>query len=299
MKEGLYMNVLKAIFMGILQGATEFLPVSSSGHLALFKAIFNVETETGVLFDVLLHVATLISICLVFYKDILKLVIEFYGICKDLIMNMISFFKSISGSGKAEYVQVITNPFRKFVVLLIITTIPTGIIGLLLDDVVDYASSNLLITGICLICTGLILFISDFLPEKGKKIKDVNYADAFCIGVTQGVATLPGLSRSGTTITACVLCGFDRKFAAKYSFIMSIPAILGALVLQLSKISSDTITGGDIGCYILGMIIAAIIGFVALKLTMRLLMSRYFKYFAFYCLGAGFISLIVYIIKLK
>lgn len=293
------MNILKAIFMGILQGATEFLPVSSSGHLALFKAIFNVETQTGVLFDVLLHVATLVAICLVFYKDILRLIIEFCGMCKDLFVNAVAFFKSLSDSSKAEFVHVLTNPYRRFVLLLIVTTIPTGIIGILLDDVVDYATTNLLITGLCLICTGLILFISDYLPNKGKKIKEANWGDAFCIGITQGIATLPGLSRSGTTITASLLCGFDRKFAAKYSFIMSIPAILGALLLELSKIGSESVSGGEVGCYIVGMIFAGVIGFIALKLTLKLLMNRFFKYFAFYCIGMGFVSIITYIIKLK
>lgn len=292
------MKVFQAIIMGLIQGATEFLPVSSSGHLALIKAIFKVETDTGVLFDVLLHVATLVSICLVFYRDILKLIVEFIGMCKDLIMNTVSFFKSLKDQSKAQYVTILTNQHRKFIVLLIVSTIPTGILGILLKDIVEYASSSLLLTGCCLIVTGGILFISDYLPGKGKKINEVNYGDAFCVGITQGVATLPGLSRSGTTITACILCGFDRKFAAKYSFIMSIPAVLGALVLELSDIASESITGGDVACYILGMVIAGVVGYVALKLTMNLLVNKYFKYFSFYCLGIGFISVLVYIFTL-
>lgn len=292
------MKVIEAIIMGIIQGATEFLPVSSSGHLALIKSFFGMENTNGVLFDVLLHVATLVSICIVFYKDILRLVIEFIGICKDLAHNIAELFKSLSKSDFPDYVKVLDNPYRRFVMLLIISTIPTGIIGILMDDVVDFATGNLLITGISLISTGLILFISDFLPDKGKRLKEANYGDVFSIGVAQGIATLPGLSRSGTTITAGLLCGFDRKFAAKYSFIMSIPAVLGALILELTHLGEDHITGGDVGCYILGMIIAGVIGFFALKLTMKFVINRFFKYFAFYCMGIGFISIIVYIIKL-
>lgn len=292
------MKFLQAIFMGIIQGCTEFLPVSSSGHLALFKSIFSVESEAGILFDVLLHVATLISICLVFYKDILKLIVEFFGMCKDIFGNIVILCKSLSNPTQQGFNRVITNPFRKFVLLIIVSTIPTGLIGIFMDDVVEYASTSLIITGICLLSTGVILFISDYLPDKGKKLKEASYTDAFCVGITQGVATLPGISRSGTTITACLLCGFDRKFAAKYSFIMSIPAVLGALILELSHIGEEAITGSDVGAYIIGMIIAGVVGFFALQLTMKFVVSKYFKYFGFYCMGMGLISIIVFIVKL-
>lgn len=292
------MKIFQAILMGLVQGLTEFLPVSSSGHLALVKGLFGVETETGILFDVLLHVATLVSICLVFYKDILKLIVEFFGMCRDIIGNAIILGRSLNSNKPDDmYTKVISNPYRKFVVMLILSTIPTGIIGILMDDVVEYASTSLLITGICLIGTATILLISDFLPDKGKKIKEASFLNAAAIGTAQGIATLPGLSRSGTTITACILCGFDRKFAAKYSFIMSIPAVLGALVLELADIGNETITGGDVGCYIIGMIIAGVIGYVALKITMKLVVSKYFKYFAFYCYGLGVLSIIVFIVK--
>lgn len=291
------MNLLKAILMGIIQGLTEFLPVSSSGHLALIKAIFKVETDTGVLFDVLLHVATLIAIVVVFYKDILRLIREFIGMCGDIFSNAVLFFKSLGSIDKVhEYSPVISNSYRKFVLLLIISTIPTGLIGVFMNDVVDYASTNILITGFCLLCTGGILMLCDFFPDKGKRLKEANYGDAFCVGIAQGIATLPGLSRSGSTITAGVLCGFDRKFAARYSFIMSIPAILGALILELTDISKETVTAGDVGCYIVGMIFAGIIGYFALVITMKLVVSRFFKYFSFYCLGLGIISVAVYFI---
>ena len=292
------MKFFQAILMGIMQGLTEFLPVSSSGHLALIKAIFGIESDTGILYDVLLHVATLISICIVFYKDILRLVLEFVGMCRDVFANLSIFAKSLSGAKDTKYFKIIDSPYRKFVCLLIVSTIPTGLIGVFMGDVVEYASTSLLITGICLICTGVILFISDFLPEKGKRLKEANYGDAFSVGIAQGIATLPGLSRSGTTISACLLCGFDRKFAAKYSFIMSMPAILGALILEISDIAKETITAGDVGTYIIGMLIAGVIGYVALNITMKLVVSKYFRYFAFYCMGVGVISVIVFLIKL-
>lgn len=291
------MKVLQAVIMGVLQGITEFLPVSSSGHLALIKGLFGYESDTGVLFDVLLHFATILSICAVFFKDIIRIATEFGGLCADVFSNFLAFSRSITDNNPPRYRKIMKSPYRKFVVLIIVTTIPTGILGFLLRRVVEFTSSNLMIVGICLIGTGLCLFLSDYLDISDKKLNEANYGDAFCLGVVQGASTLPGLSRSGTTITAALLCGFDRKFAAKYSFIMSIPAVLGALILELTQIGNETITGGDVGCFILGMFIATVIGFFALKITMKMVVSKYFKYFSFYCFAIGVISIIVYFVK--
>ena len=290
------MNVLKAILMGIVQGLTEFLPVSSSGHLGLIKGLFGMDSQS-ILFDVLLHVATLISICAVFYKDILRLVIEFGGMCRDIFGNAAALGRSLTDGKTPEYARVISSPYRRFVLLLIVSTVPTGVIGVFMKDIVENASGNLLVTGICLLCTGLILVLSDFLADGDKKLKEMNLGDSFSIGVAQGVATLPGLSRSGVTIVAGMLCGLDRKFAAKYSFLMSIPAVLGALILELFDLGSESVTASDVGCYILGMVIATVIGYIALRLLMNLVVSRYFKYFAIYCGAIGLISIIVYFVK--
>ena len=290
------MNVLKAILMGVLQGLTEFLPVSSSGHLGLLKGLFGLDNGS-ILFDILLHFATLVSIIAVFYKDILKLIVEFGGMCRDIFHNIAALGKSLSDGKDPQYARVICNSYRKFVLMLVISTIPTGIIGVFMKDIVEYTSANLLVTGVCLICTGLILALSDFLADGNKKLKEAGYWDAFAIGGAQGIATLPGLSRSGCTIVAGILCGLDRKFAAKYSFIMSIPAVLGALVLELFDIGSESISAGDVGCYIIGMIIAAVIGYIALRLIMNIIVSRYFKYFAIYCGVIGLASIIVFFVK--
>lgn len=292
------MTLIQAIVLGIIQGLTEFLPVSSSGHLAIMKNILRMNTDTGILYDVLLHVATLAAVCIVMYRDIAKLIIEFIGIVKDVCTNIAIFFKGTSGQGKKKnFVPVVTSSYRKFAVMVIISTIPTGIMGILLNDIIETVESELLVPGICLIATGVILLISDFLSDGKKRPKDATVGDSIMVGIAQGIATLPGLSRSGTTITAGLLCGFERKFAVKYSFIMSIPAILGALLLKLTKLSSETVSASDVGIYFVGMIFAAIVGFVALKLTIAIVQKKNFKYFAFYCLGIGAVSVIAYIIK--
>lgn len=292
------MSIFKAIILGIVQGLTEFLPVSSSGHLAIMKNLLHVETETGILFDVLLHCATLIAIFAVMYRDIIKLLVDFFGIVRDACVNIGIFFGNLTAVHKKPYIVLASTSYRKFVIMLIISTIPTGILGYLMADVVESVSATLLIPGVCLLATGLILFLSDLLSDGRKKPKNAGYGDAFVIGVSQGVATLPGLSRSGVTITACLLCGFDRKFAVKYSFIMSMPAILGAMILELTDIGGTHIAGGEVAAYIVGMIVAAIVGFFAIRIMLNVVMNRYFKYFAFYCLAIGAVSIIAYLVML-
>ena len=291
------MTIVQAIILGVIQGLTEFLPVSSSGHLAIMKNILRMDLETGALYDVLLHIATLVAICIVMRKDIVKLILEFISIVRDVFTNFLIFIDRITHKDDQYYIKIMSSAYRRFVVLIIVSSIPTAIIGFLLNDIIETVENELLVPGICLIATAVIILISDFLADGTKKPKDATVYDAFAIGTAQGIATLPGLSRSGTTITACILCGFDRKFAVKYSFIMSMPAIFGALILKLSKISSETVTGGDIAVYIVGMVIAAVVGYFALIFTTKLVQKKSFKYFAFYCFGIGVVSIIAYIIS--
>lgn len=285
------MSLLQAIFMGIIQGLTEFLPVSSSGHLAIFKILFQVDTDTGMLFDVLLHAGTLAAICIVYYKDIWKLIVEGCGIARDAAVNVVIFFKNKTGHETEPYRRIVTSSYRKFVMLVIVSTIPTGIIGIVGKDAVEMASEILIVPGICLIATSVLLFVADRTKDGEKLPKSVTYTNAFGIGIAQGIATLPGLSRSGTTITACLLSGFNRNFAVKYSFIMSIPAILGALVLELKDIGTLAVTPTEVTYYIVGMIIAAAVGYVCIKTMLVIVRKKKFTGFAIYCLLVGLVSI--------
>ncbi|MCR5650586.1 MAG: undecaprenyl-diphosphate phosphatase [Lachnospiraceae bacterium] len=275
------MSVLQAIFLGVIQGLTEFLPVSSSGHLVIFQKLFHIETDFGVLFDVLLHVGTLVSVFLIFRKDIMLLIKEFIGMITDL------FYKI-----RDPYVVVINSAYRKFVLLIIVSTIPTGILGFVARDFVSYASGSLLITGICLIITSAALFYADMQPEGRKSVKSSTYLNAFEIGIAQGIATMPGLSRSGLTITTCLACGFKREFAFKYSFIMSIPAIIGAVILELKDITKSDITGGAVLNCLAGMVAAGVVGFVALKLMIAIVKNKKYIFFSIYCFVAGLVAVI-------
>jgi undecaprenyl-diphosphatase len=285
------MSILQAIIMGIIQGITEFLPVSSSGHLAIFQNLFHINTDTGLLFDVMLHIGTLVAVCMVFYKDIKRLIVEFIRICYDIYRNLMLFIHNKKTQEGLRYHKIVHNNYRKFVVLIILSTIPTAIIGVAAKSLIEAANKTLLVPGIGLLITGMLLLVSDFAGSGQKIPKDISYSNGFFIGIAQGLATLPGLSRSGTTITACVLSGFDRKFAIKYSFIMSIPAILGATILEIGDVGKSSLTLPLFATYLLGTVIAGVVGYFCIKTMMAAIKNKKFRYFAYYCFVVGIVAI--------
>ena len=292
------MNFWQAIIMGLIQGLTEFLPVSSSGHLAIFKNIFGIETETGMLFDVLLHMATLIAICIVYWKDVKELFVNGCCMVGLWVSNAVIWVTNIfrRNDSRKEYKKVLTSPYRRFVLMILISTVPTGILGVLFEKIIGSAADYLILPGLCLIVTAILLFIADRVEVGERTEENASYVNSLIIGVAQGIATLPGLSRSGTTITACLLNGFTKEFAVKYSFIMSIPAILGAMVLELKDFTIADISAGGIGNYIAGMIVAGVIGYVCIKTMLVVVKKNKFTIFSIYCLVVGIASIVWYFV---
>lgn len=295
------MNLLESIIMGFIQGVTEFLPVSSSGHLAIFKQLFGMK-DAGITFDVLLHVGTLVAVFVAFWKDIWELIVNGIGILIDVFKNIGTFFYNFSRrrlltEKKRRYIEILNTPYRRFVMLVIVTTIPTGVMGVLFDDMIENASKALIIPGICLIITGILLLIADNMPSGDKDETNVSYTNAFVVGVCQGMATLPGISRSGTTITACLVSKMDKSFAVKYSFIMSIPVILGAAILEVPDLSKEVTSGGDVFSYIIGTIVAAVVGYICIKTMLNVVRKQKFKGFAYYCFIMGAVSIITFFVK--
>ena len=282
------MSLIQAIVLGLIKGITEFLPVSSSGHLAILQYIFNVDTDTGMLFEVMLHLGTLIADCAVYFKDIKKLVVEGVHILIDVFANLKNRFTG----GHEKTRRIVTNAYRKFVLLILVTTIPTGINGIIFNSLMDAATSSLLVPGSCLVVNAIVLLILGSLPGGKKKVKAASYKDAAVIGVAQGLAVLPGISRSGSTISACLGLGFDRNFAVKYSFIASLPAIIGANILELRHLGDALATGTNFLYYIIGMVVAGISGYICIRLMMYLVSEKKFSYFAYYCAIVGVIALI-------
>ncbi len=198
------MTIIESILLGILQGVTEFLPVSSSGHLALAQNIFHIETNDSMLFDIMLHLGTLVAVFIVYHRDIWNMIKEAVFMAGDIFRNLYTFILNRIHKTSLKYRKIVHNSYRKFVVLILVSTVPTGIIGVLGKDLISDASQTLLIPGICLLITGVLLLMADLAKEGRKKPKDVTYRSGLLIGAAQGLATLPGLSRSGTTITACI-----------------------------------------------------------------------------------------------
>ena len=286
------MSVFQAIFLGMVQGLTEFLPVSSSGHLAIFQNLFHIDTGGSVAFDVMLHVGTLLVVFLVYWKDICKLFMEAFKMLEDLFFNLKLAVTPNNTQQPREYRRIIRTNYRKFVVLVIVSTIPTGLIGYFGKNLIEDAAASLLIPGICLLITGVILYLSDRVENCWKIPRDVSWGEGILIGIAQGFATLPGISRSGTTISACTFCGFERKLAVKYSFILSIPAILGAAVLELKDLVNENMTASLAGSYIAGMIAAAIFGYISIRIVGQMVLNRKMRYFAYYCFAAGVLAII-------
>lgn len=289
------MGILQSIVLGIIQGLAEFLPISSSGHLAIiqnfFPKFFGGEVPNS--FDVLLHIGTLVAVFVVFYKDIWELIKEFCGIVADICVNIVTYFKALSNHEQGHYRKILKTPYRRFTMLIIVACIPTAIIGLIFEKmgIDESASSTLIVPGICMLVTAVMLFISDQLPDGEKNISDVKWYQAGFIGIAQGIATLPGISRSGATITAGLVCGVKRDLVVKFSFLMSIPAILGATLLKVPDMKNDFATTTPI-CYIVGILTAAIVGYVAIKVMLSVVRNKKFKYFSYYCAVIGLIAIV-------
>lgn len=271
------MSILFAIICGIIQGAAEFLPVSSSGHLALFQNIFY-NKEVPMTFDILLHLGTLIAVFIVYWRDIFPLVPAFFTMLGKV------FHK------KFKLSDYTTN--ERMVVMVLIGTVPL-VIAAFLGDTVEFLSSYTLAVGIILILNSVMLYISDTLARGGVNNENVKPRNALVVGLCQVLAIMPGLSRSGTTITAGLTQSFDREFAVKYSFILSIPAIIGANVTSIPDILENPIPTSDVPAYIIGTVVALVCGVAAMKLLIFISRKANFRAFSYYTFAVGVLAIIL------
>lgn len=287
------MEILKAAFLGLIQGLTEFLPVSSSGHLAVCKRLFKMNLDAGVHFDILLHLGTLTALIIVFREDIFNMLKEIWGMLMTIFVNTLIFFAKRKGNTKYSYVKVINSNYRKLVLMVIVSTIPTGLLGIFGKDLVGTATNTLWLVGLCLIITSVMLFLADRHSNGRIRVKDATYSSAFFMGISQGVATMPGLSRSGMTISTALFLGYNRKLAVKYSFIMSIPAILGAVIVDLMDLKTEPFGSKNLPGYIIGTIVAGVVGFFCLKYMLKLVRSKRYIVFSIYCFAVGVLAIVL------
>ena len=285
------MTVIEALFLGLIQGITEFLPISSSAHLIIFRHFMKIEDTQTVFFNVLLHFGSMIAILLTFSKEWKRLFLALCGIIIDLFHNLKEHFSSQHQEGK-QYRKVLGSNYRMLAFLLILTTIPTAVIGGMIQSLVTLTSSNLLAPGVGLYLTAILLVVADMLPEGEKTQKNLKPKDALIAGFFQGFSTIPGLSRLGSTISACVIGGMTRSYAVKYSLIVSVPAIIGATIVELATMGKNKIVFHPV--YLVGVFMAALAGYFTIRILMRVVKKRKLKYFALYCLLVGTFSIAGY-----
>ncbi len=286
------MSVIKAIILGAVQGITEFLPISSSGHLSLFQHFLGVGGEGSLLFSVLLHLGTLIAVFIVFHKTIFELVIDAIGLIKDIFTGKFKF-KELKGKKK-----MLVMFFFSCIPLLFLL-IPVGNDMKLMDVLGGFSEDDsILLEGFCFLLTGLLLLTSTYISKKKTLTREVNTLDAFAVGIAQVFAAgFPGISRSGSTISTGMICGVSKENMVEYSFILGIPAILVANAVELK----DAVEMGaqlELLPTIIGVLVAAIVGVACIKLLQWILKKDMWKYFGFYCLVLGVITIICSVLGL-
>ncbi|WP_297981750.1 undecaprenyl-diphosphate phosphatase [uncultured Methanobrevibacter sp.] len=269
------MDIIQAIIIGLVQGLTEFLPVSSSAHLIFAQQALGV-VDVGLAFDVLLHVGTLVAVIVYFFNDIIEMIK--------------GFFLSLVDLKEGKFIpELKRDPYKKLAWLTIIATIPVGVVGILFNDIVEELFTGLTVPAFLLLITGCLLYASQRMNSGRIDVSKITVKEALIMGCGQALAILPGLSRSGTTIATGLFAGLDKEFAAKFSFILSIPAILGAAVVQLKDLGSANI---ELSVCIAGFIVAAISGYFAISFLLKLVREKSLDIFAYYCWIVGIIILV-------
>lgn len=277
------MTYLQAVILGIVQGLAEFLPISSSGHLALLENFFGIKEDNMLFFTVLLHFGTLLAVFVVFWKDIWELLKELVLTIKDLIGR--------------KGLRLDERPIRKLGVMIIVSCIPTAIIGFVFGDVFEGFYSKPIVIAIMFIITALLLIAAETWGGGNRNITNLNYRNSIFIGIVQGLAIIPGISRSGSTLFASLLCKLDREFAVKFVFLISIPTILGSLILELPDGIKEGLHGEPVGPVIVGVIVAFLSGLFAVKVMLKVVSNKKLKYFSYYLFALAAAVIIYTIVK--
>ncbi len=264
------MSFFHAILLGILQGFTEFLPVSSSGHLVLAQHFLHLDTAANLTFDIMVHFGSLLAVIIYFWKDIYYLIISLFH---------------WSGSSSKH------SSNHWFLLYLLVATIITGIIGFAFKDFFEKQFGNPYVVSCMLIITGIIIFLSDLVPSSQRRIEQMGFFRSLLIGFGQAIAIIPGISRSGTTIAVSLFSGIRREDAARFSFLLSIPAILGASLSDYKNILN--LDPSLIGSYIGGVIAAFISGYIVIAFLLEIIRKKRLRYFSFYCWAIAIVSMLL------
>ena len=277
------MTFLSSFLLGLVQGIAEFLPISSSGHLAIAQNLLGMSDAGTVpeFFDVLLHLGTLVAVFVAYWADIKDMVLEFFRGAGDLLHHS---------------TPNPVPPARRLILLIILGTLPLFVV-LPVKDAVQGLSNSMAFIGAALIVTGVLLFVSDRVKKGRKNERTATWLDVLIVGIGQAIATMPGISRSGMTITTGCFVGFERKFAVRFSFLLSIPAVLGANILSLADAAKAGINWAEVPVYLVGVVTAAVVGYLCIRLLRFIADRGKFGAFAYYCWAVGVLTLVLNIIK--
>ncbi len=272
------MEFVPALLLGIVQGLTEFLPISSSGHLVIFQRLLGVEYP-GISFEIAVHLGTFLAVVVVYSEDIYKIIAAVVGGLVDV------------RKGRTSLAVWFQNEYVRLALMIVIGSVPTALIGFTLRDRFEALFSSLTAVGYALLITGLILWLTAFRRGGRRDISGMRFIDALLIGIAQGAAITPGISRSGTTIAAALFLGLDRRTAARYSFLLALPTVLGAGMVDIlhSVVSPHPVA---VTPMVLGGVTAAIAGWLAIKVLLRFLLTGYLFIFSLYCWLVGLLVLL-------
>ena len=273
------MSVLTAVLLGLVQGVAEFLPISSSGHLAIAEHLLNLQGAANVpdFYDVLLHLGTLVAVFVAYWGDIRDMVVEFFTGIGDLAHHS---------------TPNPVPPARRLILLIIVGTLPLFVM-VPFRHFFEGLGDNMYFIGGALVVTGILLFASDRAHHGRKTEKTATMLDALLVGIGQAIALCPGISRSGMTITSGCFAGFERKFAVRFAFLLSIPAVLGANILSLKDAIDAGIDYASIPAYLAGVAVAAVSGYACIRLLRYVADKGRFGAFAYYCWAAGALTLLL------
>lgn len=278
------MNIIDAIFLGILQGLTEFLPVSSSGHLVIAQHFLGIN-EGNLALNVLLHLGTLVAVVIVYFRSVWNMILAFFGMLKDLVSE--------------RCLCIYKSKYRKYIVLIIMASLPTAVAGLVLNELFEEIFSSIHVVAFTLILTGILLMLGEKMGKKNADpIEKLSLKQGFLIGLFQSLAITPGISRSGSTIVGGLFNGLKKEEATEFSFLISIPAVLGAVLLE----GKDIMGLGDLGIetytLIASFLASVVFGVLAIQLLVKLVRKGKLHYFSYYCWAVSAVLLInLFLIK--
>lgn len=271
------MNLFTSLLLGIIQGLAEFLPISSSGHLALAQHLLGINTEVPAFFDVLLHLGTLLAVLVAYWGDVVEIVQEFFRGVGDVVHGT---------------TPTPVPPARRMILLIIVGTLPLFAI-LPIHKKVQALGDSMVFIGMALVVTGFLLFACDLVHRGHKTERSATLVDALLVGVGQALATMPGISRSGMTISAGCFLGFERSFAVRFSFLLSIPAVLGANILSLKDALEAGVDWAAVPVYLAGVVASSVVGYACIRLLKLIAQKGRFGGFAYYCWAVGLLTLLL------